>query len=162
MNIIIYFLSGVLLSLLFQFIDQHFTTHIFSERVLIIGRFIYKYTFLSLFLPLIFSFLLTIILKTDSRITYVLPGFFASFCIIWPKIYAPEILPLSIIKKRNKRIFLYVWLILVFSIFSYVGGEFGRRLIFPYQQMKFDPTTSYVTWLIIGFALLSIKKNIKL
>lgn len=162
MNIVIYFLSGVLLTLVFKFFDRYFSRHIFSQDTLIIGRFIYRHPLLSALMPLGTSFILTIILNSNSRIEFVLPGFISSFCIVWPKLYAPEILPTEAIKKRVIPYLLFIWLIFVFSIFSYVGGALGARYIDSTNYTTFEPTTSYTTWVMVGLALTIFKRFIKL
>lgn len=162
MDIILYGISGILLTLLFQSIDRYLSSHIFSNNTLVIGRFVSKYPFFASLLPLTVSLFLTFATKSQNDILYILPGLVCSFCIIWPKISNPELIPTEYIEKKTTLHMLYCWVIITFTIFSYVGGLLGRRYLVDYLMNQPDPSKNYITWVFIGTAMIVIKRYIKL
>lgn len=164
MDILLSFIAGFIILIVFKFIERYFPKNYFYFSSLVIGSFTYKNLLISTLIPLFITLLFGLFIKSNNLVIYLIPGFLSSLLVVWPNIGSPEFIPNELVSKKQSLYAIYFLFIVLFTTFSYIGGILGKFIIFspsilPSQQ---GLTDNIWTAIFIGIVSLIVRRFKKL
>lgn len=127
MDIILAFITSVLIYLSFKALEAKYTPFDFTILELIHGRFNLRNISLSIAIPFAITLVFGIIHTTIIPAAYTIPGFLAAILIVYPYFKNPESIPPEMQMERERAYIVYLFFVASFTLFSYLGGYVGSR-----------------------------------
>lgn len=131
MELVFAILVGFIIFAILRIVERYFPSLYFTFSDLVLGKFGSKDLFVSMILPLLSSFVFGIFVKSEDPWIYALPGFIAALLVVWPNFRVPELLPEELQAKTQSVFVSYALFIVLFSVFSFIGGTIAQPLSWP-------------------------------
>lgn len=151
MGIILALFTSIVIYLAFKVLETRFVQFNFTFHELILGNFNIKNTLTAIIIPFAAALIFGLIYESAIPAVYTIPGFLAAILIVWPYFRNPENIPENMQLERERAYIVYLFFIVSFTLFSYLGGYVGSQGL-----PSFLPSTRGIVdgfWIVVFGAL---------